>query len=145
MTGTAYEQIVTALAELGTVIERGGKTRAQCPAHHSRGLSLIVSARDDSAGVHCFTGCHVDDVLAALGMVPRDLFDSEKPAGYVFTPRPPLNPLGDPDHFCDRIIQQEKLENDPAYLRRRAAELEAAKPRPGDYMGGVVERDRGTP
>jgi hypothetical protein len=145
MTGTAYARIVDALRDLGgNVWERNGKARTRCPAHGSRGLSLIVSRRDDSAGVYCFAGCATDDVMAALGMTMRDLFDSERPPGYVFVPRPPPNPIGDPDHFCERIVQQEKLGNDPAYLRRRAAELEAAKPQPGDHPGGPAEWDRGT-
>jgi hypothetical protein len=144
MSAAAYDRVLDALRDLGgNVWERGGKARTRCPAHGSRGLSLIVSRRDDSAGVYCFAGCATVDVMAALGMTMRDLFDSERPAGYSFVPRPPPNPLGEVDHFCDRIILEEKLENDPDYLLRRAAELEAAKRQPGDHPGGPVAWDRG--
>jgi hypothetical protein len=140
MTATAYERVVDALHERGFAVkERSGKADAQCPAHGSVGLKLAISGRRDSTGavVHCWTGCDPVDVMAALGMMMRDLYDSKTPAGYV--PRPPPNPLGDPDHFCDRILQQEKLEATGEEARRVAELEQAAKPREGDYPGGWVE------
>ncbi len=137
---SAYDQLMSALEAVVKVVHnRDGSARAQCPAHNSRGPSLLVSRRDDGAGVHCFGGCDTADVLASVGMSLRDLFDDngddwQHPAGW--TPPPAPNPLGDPEHLCDRILQQERMEDDPAWLARRAAELAAAtEARPGDFKG----------
>jgi hypothetical protein len=65
--------------------------------------------------VHCFTGCDTADVAGALGLELRDLFDRQATSGYLpprRRPRPPLNPLGDPEHWCDRALQQQRLESD---------------------------------
>ena len=52
-----------------------GQWRARCPAHGSRSLSLAVADRDGRALVHCFAGCSTEDVLGAVGVELRDLFD----------------------------------------------------------------------
>jgi hypothetical protein len=109
-------------------------------------LSLIVSRRDDGAGVHCFTGCDTADVAGALGLELRDLFhQQEATSGYLprrRRTRPPLNPLGDPEHRCDRALQQQRLESDADYQARRAAAIAATAPRSDDYPGDPL-RDRG--
>ncbi len=140
MSGTAYERLITALQAVVKVPQhRDGTARAQCPAHNSRGMSLLVSRRDDGAGLHCFAGCETADVLAAVGLGLRDLFDVngddwQRPAGW--TPRPAPSPIGDPEHWCDRALQQERLDADPAWQARRATELaDAVTHRPGDFMG----------
>ncbi|MEJ7707704.1 MAG: hypothetical protein WKF82_10860 [Nocardioidaceae bacterium] len=140
MSGTAYDRLIVALVAVVKVSHnRDGSARAQCPGHQSRGLSLLVSRRDDGAGVYCFAGCETVDVLAAVGLGMRDLFDDsgddwKRPAGWA--PRPPPNPLGDPEHRCDRAEQQTRLDADPAWVARRATELAAAtEARPGDFEG----------
>ena len=54
---------------------------AHCPAHDDRSPSLSVKAADDGrALLHCFAGCLIEDVVAALGMCLHDLFpDSISP------------------------------------------------------------------
>ncbi len=53
---------------------RGGFT-AQCPAHQDRSPSLSVSrGNDNRLLVHCHAGCHVEDVLSAVGWRLADLF-----------------------------------------------------------------------
>ena len=48
---------------------------ACCPAHNDRSPSLAVRELDDGRILlHDFGGCHVTDVLAALGMEMTDLF-----------------------------------------------------------------------
>ena len=74
----AIDALVDALRDHGsTVHTRGSRYEAQCPAHDDRTPSLCISARDDGKGavIHCQAGCAYTDVLAALGLAPRDLFD----------------------------------------------------------------------
>lgn len=117
---TAYERIVSALEQHGCrTFERADQVRSQCPGHDSTGLSLIVSRRPDSAGVHCFAGCHTADVLAVLNLTMRDLFDGELPPGYV----PPVRREPTPwdvitqgpgiEHVLNRMVREQQLEVAP--------------------------------
>lgn len=48
---------------------------ARCPAHDDRGPSLSIKEGEGSRVlVHCFAGCAFQDVVAALGLTPADLF-----------------------------------------------------------------------
>lgn len=121
---TAYDRILDALEHEGMQVRRSGqRARAQCPVHGSRGLTLSISNNTDRAFVHCFAGCADVDVLAALGLTVRDLFDQERdPDEYV-----PLKPKPVPtawdqamaaiglrppypglDHVLDRILAEEE-------------------------------------
>ena len=52
-----------------------GNWTARCPAHHDRGPSLSVRELDDGRTlVHCFAGCEIHDVLAAVGLDISNLF-----------------------------------------------------------------------
>lgn len=52
-----------------------GKGMARCPAHKDRTRSLSVREFDSEAvGLHCFAGCSVESVVAALGLQMEDLF-----------------------------------------------------------------------
>jgi hypothetical protein len=129
---TAYDRLLAAVDTHGSRVRVNGTkaATAQCPGHDDRNPSLSLRWIDGSVLLKCFAGCHVEDVLAALNLGLADLYDGEKPAGYTFTPRTtfePPNPLGDVDHFCDRILQQERLEADPAYQARRRATGEWVK------------------
>ena len=144
MSGTAYERLLAALEGSVKVAQsRDGSARAQCPAHHSRGMSLLVSRRDDGAGVHCFAGCETADVLASVGLSLRDLFDDNGDAwtpSRTWTPRPAPSPIGDAKHWCDRAMQQERLDADPEWQARRATELaDATAARPGDFEAASHE------
>lgn len=48
---------------------------ACCPAHKDRRPSLSIKEADDRLLIHCFGGCHIDDVLVAIGLGVSDLFD----------------------------------------------------------------------
>lgn len=55
---------------------------AYCPAHEADGqhqASLSVKAAQDRMLLHCHGGCKIEDVLAAAGLEPRQLFFDEKP------------------------------------------------------------------
>jgi hypothetical protein len=65
-----------------------GRWVACCPAHQDKRPSLHIKECDDGRVlVHCFTGCSVGDILAAVGLEFSDLFpekldlsDHHKPA-----------------------------------------------------------------
>lgn len=64
------------LARLDRVRRTGAGTwTACCPAHDDRGPSLAVRELDDERILlHCFAGCDVHDVLAAVDLTFGDLF-----------------------------------------------------------------------
>lgn len=52
-----------------------GRWSARCPAHKDRSPSLSIREVDDGRILlHCFSGCGVDAIVAALGMSMEDLF-----------------------------------------------------------------------
>lgn len=52
----------------------------RCPAHNDRSPSLSVKeGADGRALVHCFAGCSIQEVCAALGLTIRDLFVDRGP------------------------------------------------------------------
>lgn len=72
MSGDAFELV---LARLDVRARNGTTATAICPAHEDRSPSLSVTRGDDRALVHCHAACETSDVLAAVGLVERDLFD----------------------------------------------------------------------
>ena len=76
---SAFEKLIDALRAHGdNVNENGDKARAHCPAHNGTSDdSLAIGPRDDGKGivVYCHAGCDLTDVLAALNLTKRDLFD----------------------------------------------------------------------
>lgn len=52
---------------------------AQCPAHEDRSPSLSIHRKHDGMVlVHCFGGCHMEDVIHSLGLEVRDLWDGNE-------------------------------------------------------------------
>jgi hypothetical protein len=76
---TAFERFIDALRDNGkTVIQRSDSAAsAQCPAHDDHNPSLSIAVRDDRMGIvlTCHAGCVHTDVLDALGLTGRDLWD----------------------------------------------------------------------
>lgn len=66
----------TLLDRLDKVKRTGeGRWSARCPAHPDKSPSLAVRELPDGRVlVHCFTGCGVDAVLAAVGLEFGDLY-----------------------------------------------------------------------
>lgn len=63
------------IGRLDGVIKSGDGWRARCPAHDGKSASLAIAVGDNSTVlVHCFAGCTVHDVLAAVGLDLADLF-----------------------------------------------------------------------
>lgn len=63
------------LQHLSGVVKAGKSFKAQCPAHADKTPSLSVAIGDDGRVLlHCFSGCSVASVLAAMGLAMTDLF-----------------------------------------------------------------------
>src|SRR5215210_3258544 len=64
------------LDRLEGVKQRGEGYQALCPAHHDRQPSLSVAeGKDGRALLNCFAGCETEDVIEALGLEMKDLFE----------------------------------------------------------------------
>jgi hypothetical protein len=65
-----------ALDRLEGVRESGGSWVALCPAHDDREPSLSVAEGEDGrALLKCFAGCPFGEIVAAMGLEERDLFE----------------------------------------------------------------------
>lgn len=63
------------LQQLESVKPSGRGFTARCPAHEDRGPSLsITEGEDGRVLLHCFAGCHPQEVVAVLGLTMADLF-----------------------------------------------------------------------
>lgn len=68
-----------------------GQWSARCPAHADNAPSLSIRERDDGALLlHCFAGCAVTEIAAALGVKLQDLFPAS--CSYKSTNRAVRNP-----------------------------------------------------
>lgn len=57
------------------------KWKACCPAHDDKNPSLgITEAVDGKVLLHCWAGCSVRDIAAAIGLELSDLFPGDRPA-----------------------------------------------------------------
>ena len=72
------------LDRLGGVRKTGtGRYLAKCPSHDDRSPSLSLRELEDGRVLlHCFGGCAVTDVVAAIGLELSDLFP-EKPDKHI--------------------------------------------------------------
>lgn len=62
------------LARLQGVRPNGTGWLARCPAHEDRNPSLSVRDENERVLLHCFAGCTVEDICAALKIKLSDLF-----------------------------------------------------------------------
>jgi len=54
---------------------RNGYYMARCPAHEDLNPSLSITEGDDGQVlVHCFAGCKITEIVAAIGLEEKDLF-----------------------------------------------------------------------
>jgi hypothetical protein len=67
------------LSRLSKVKGRNGAWTACCPAHDDKSPSLAIREEDGKVLLHCFGGCEVSSVVAALGMEMTDLFPPSEP------------------------------------------------------------------
>ena len=56
-----------------------GRWIARCPGHQDKAPSLSIREIDDRILIHDFAGCAPADILAAVGLSLRDLFENRQP------------------------------------------------------------------
>lgn len=105
---TAYERLIDRLHEHGSKVRTRGDRQAvaQCPSHEDRSPSLSVTRADGQTLLHCHAGCQVDDVLAALGMTRRDLFDNPRGARYDYLDAAGVHVLRTVSRTPDKTFRQ---------------------------------------
>jgi AAA domain/Toprim domain len=83
--GVAFERFRDALTDAGkNPRESGSEWTAQCPAHDDNSPSLGFRWIEGSLLLHCHAGCMNDEVLAALNLTKRDLYDEPTGATYRY-------------------------------------------------------------
>jgi len=112
--------------------------------HGSRGLTLSVRRREDKTSVKCFADCEYDDILDALDLTRRDLFDGDPPPGYRPPPRPAPSPW-EPitrgpgvEHLLHRMALEHALEADPGLRERARARGDACSACDAEAVAGGV-------
>ena len=72
------------LARLDGVTRAGKSYKALCPAHGDKTPSLSVKECDDGRVLlHCFAGCGIGEIVAAMGLRMADLFTCGASKQYV--------------------------------------------------------------
>lgn len=72
--------IADLLDRLDCVRPRGtGRWSARCAAHVDRSPSLSVTEGQRGILLRCWAGCTLDEICAALGIRPKDLFYDRRP------------------------------------------------------------------
>ena len=78
------------LERLEQVKERGEGYQALCPAHDDQDPSLSISEGEDGrALLKCFVGCETEEIVAALGLEMKDLFERRNGHKKIFFSTPP--------------------------------------------------------
>ena len=70
-------QITEITARLKGVKGNGRQYTAHCPAHDDKNPSLSINKKDGKILLHCHAGCPKENILAAIGLEMKDLFDTE--------------------------------------------------------------------
>lgn len=86
--------------------KQGTGYMAVCPAHADRNPSLHISEGDERVLLHCFAGCAVGDICAALGIEVKDLFYGDRTdwrSSKWVRPAPPPPPE-------DRVLMPSEVE-----------------------------------
>lgn len=76
------------LSRLSKVKGRNGSWTACCPAHEDKSPSLAIREEGGKVLLHCFGGCPVTAVVAAVGMDMTDLFPPKPDMGIPMSPQP---------------------------------------------------------
>ena len=84
--GEAFNRVCAAFRDNGlAVIDKGGdRADAQAPGHSGADRSVSIRSIEDRVLVNCHAGEQLDDVLAAVGLQMRDLFDNPKGSTYSY-------------------------------------------------------------
>lgn len=74
-TNTAYDRVID---RLDGVRRSGSSTMARCPAHDDRSPSLSITPAEGGVLLYCHAGCEPADVVTAMGLTTRDLYDQPR-------------------------------------------------------------------
>jgi len=78
----ASNRIMAFLNRLQNLRRNGSGWMALCPSHDDRKSSLSIGQGDDGRILlHCFAGCHAEQVVAAVGLTMADLFEQHTTNG----------------------------------------------------------------
>jgi hypothetical protein len=113
----AFEDLLALLERVHRVGE--DRATARCPAHGDRSPSLSIRAGDDGRVlVHCHAGCRFAEIVAALGIEPRQLFPESD------APWRPTRPRRDPEREVREFLARLRTLRRPPDPRRAKLELE---------------------
>ena len=89
--------LLTRLDRVKKSTSRRNSWLCRCPAHDDRGPSLSITETDDGRILlHCFAGCDVSEITAAIGLTVDDLFPPRPvQANYGQPQRKALMPASD--------------------------------------------------
>jgi len=67
------------ISRLDKVRQTGqGKWMARCPSHDDQSPSLSIKEAGNCVLLHCFSGCTVTDICAAIGIGVQELFTNSR-------------------------------------------------------------------
>ena len=114
------QDVLTALGARNLGLrEAAGGWQSRCPAHDDRNPSLSIRQADDGKVLlKCHAGCEFQDVVAALGLEPSDLY-STKPDTRQKTPKKPPEPSKLPSGPEYRVYHYQTQEGGPAFAVAR--------------------------
>lgn len=139
---TAFDRVLAAAETVTATAGRrapNGTTKTRCPVpDHGRGRgdrnpSLALTPADGKVLVICDAGCHIDDILGALGLTPADLFDEPKERRDAYVPLSP---------GCGHNRPRPHPATTPTQPRPASASRPAQTPPGGPW---VYTDDQGTP
>jgi hypothetical protein len=82
--------------------QHGNQYQARCPAHNDNNPSLSIApgTEPDQVLLHCHAGCSIEDITAAIGLEPKDLYAPKTRTGelteiehYTYTDAAGLNTM----------------------------------------------------
>jgi len=88
-TPTMLANFENVLDRLNVASRNSEKAMSFCPAHDDRSTpNLSLKAENGRLLLHCFAGCHPEDIVSKIGLGMRDLF-SEGGGGSSIPPNTP--------------------------------------------------------
>jgi hypothetical protein len=97
--GSADERAEAIAQRCGGGCERRGSWTVSCPAHEDHDPSLTITATGDKVLLHCFAGCEVVAICAAIGITVEDLFADDLPRSRSHAKPVRLNRTQPPDNI----------------------------------------------
>src|SRR5215207_5474508 len=129
------------LGRLNVVSRNGEKAMCYCPAHDDHhNPSLSLKAENGMLLLHCFAGCHPEDITSKIGLQIKDLF-IEGGGGSFITPNTPARLHAQ----CDKPHSNGQNERASGDARPEHGctlkEYSEAKKLPEGFLRGVGLRD----